>query len=153
MRESFRAHQKGKQMAKVKLNPILKNAHGHVADIVFRQFPTRTVMSSRPDKVNQPNTPAQQAVKERFRLAAIYGKAVSADAATKAPYGAKSKETGVPAFALMVADFMHAPVIDEVDLSTYTGTGGDVIRIRASDDFEVKGVRVQIREPEGQDID
>ncbi len=41
-----------------------------------------------------------------------------------------------------------------MDLSTYVGQSGDLIRIRASDDFEVKGVSVQMREPEtGEQID
>ena len=35
-----------------------------------------------------------------------------------------------------VADWFHAPEVDEVDVSGYKGTVGDAIVIRAGDDFD-----------------
>src|SRR5947207_1201196 len=124
-------------MASVKLNPVLEGVHGKIGDLVFKQVQGKTVVARKPDHVTQPNTPAQVAVKERFRLAAFYGKTAMADPAAKALYVDKAKHKGVPVFALAVADFIHAPAVDEVDLSAYAGQTGDLIRIRASDDFEV----------------
>jgi len=43
-----------------------------------------------------------------------------------------------------VADFFHAPDIEEVDLSGYSGRVGDEIRIKATDDFGVQQVIVRI---------
>jgi hypothetical protein len=41
-----------------------------------------------------------------------------------------------------------------VDLSAYTGQTGQVIRVRATDDFEVTGVSVKMRETDtGEEID
>jgi hypothetical protein len=45
--------------------------------------------------------------------------------------------------------FFNAPAVDEIDLSTYTGKPGEVIKISASDDFEVVGVSVTIRATDG----
>jgi hypothetical protein len=40
-------------------------------------------------------------------------------------------------------------VVDEIDLSVCTGKAGGPIRIRASDDVEVKGVEVSITDSNG----
>ena len=140
-------------MASVKLNPVLEGMHGQVGDLVFKRYQDRTVIA-RKAEVHQPNTPAQITARDNFRRAAVYGKTVMADPAAKAAYAGKAKEKHQPVFSLTLADFFHAPSVDEVDLSAYTGHSGDIIRIRASDDFEVAGVSVQMREPEtGEEID
>jgi hypothetical protein len=144
----------GLVMASVKLNPVLEGIHGKVGDLVFKRYEDEVIIARKPDHVTQPNTPAQVAVKERFKLAAFYGKTANADPATKAIYAGRAKEKHIPVFALMVADFFNAPVINEVDLSSYAGRTGDIIRIQASDDFEIRNVSVQMREPEtGEEID
>ena len=48
-----------------------------------------------------------------------------------------------------VADFFHAPDIDEIDVTNYRGAVGDTIRIRATDDFKVKQVHVTISNADG----
>jgi hypothetical protein len=70
-----------------------------------------------------------------------------ADTAAKTVYETKAKGTQV--FALAVADFFNAPAVDEIDLSQYTGKAGETIHIRASDDFEVRGVSVVIHDANG----
>ena len=140
-------------MAKVKLNPVVLDVHGKMGDIVFKQFEDRTIIA-RKGQSHQPNSPAQLAVRERFRLAAFYGKTAFADPVTRAAYAGKAKNKRTRVFAMMVGDFFNAPVVDEVDLSAYAGRSGDVIRVRASDDFEVTGVSVQMREPSsGEPLD
>ncbi len=73
-----------------------------------------------------------------------------ADPVTKALYDAKAEATGTPVFALTIADFFHAPEVDGIDLSAYTGQVGENIAIRAHDDFAMKGVAVAIRTNTGQ---
>jgi hypothetical protein len=127
---------------------------GKVGDLGFKRFENQTVVARVPDHVHQPNSAAQLAVREKFRQATVYAKAAIADPAIKALYAEKAKAKHVPTFALMIADFFKAPVIDDVDLSAYTGATGSVIRVRATDDFEVTGVSVQLREPDtGDPID
>jgi hypothetical protein len=136
-------------MAKVKLNPVLEQFRGKVGDLVFKKFEDEVVVSRRPDRDGLVPTPGQTAHRERFRLAALYGKAVFADPAQKAVYAGVAKARGQPVFSLTVSDFLNAPVVDEIDLSAYTGAAGEPIAIRASDDFEVAGVAVAIRDNGG----
>ncbi len=86
-------------MANVKLNPVLDGVHGMIGDLIFKQYQDQTVLARKPDAVHQPNSAAQLAVREKFRLAAFYGKTAIADPTTKALYAAKSKQKGVPVFA------------------------------------------------------
>ena len=69
--------------------------------------------------------------------------------AAKAVYENAAHARGKPVFALMVGDFLNAPVIEEIDLSAYTGRVDEPISIRASDDFEVADVKVAIRDTGG----
>jgi hypothetical protein len=98
-----------------------------------------------PDRTGIVASPSQLAQQDRFRLAALYGKAVLADPVTKQIYEDAAARKGYPAFAVSVADFLLAPAIDEINLEAYTGKTGDTIKVRASDDVEVKGVTVSIR--------
>ena len=136
-------------MAKVRLNPVLDEIRGKVGELVFRRYADEVVVGRAPDTGDTPPTEAQAAQRERFRLAVVYGKAVVADPETKALYETAAKAKGMPAFALAVGDFLHAPAVDEIDLSAYTGQAGQKIGIRAHDDFELVGVAVIIRKADG----
>lgn len=136
-------------MAKVKLNPLLEGVRGKVGDLVFKRYGEDVIVGRVPDFSGLEPTATQQAHRERFRLAALYGKAALANPATRALYEAKARAKGQPVFSLTIADFFNAPVVDEIDLSAYTGKAGERIRIRASDDFEVAGVEVDIRDING----
>jgi len=50
---------------------------------------------------------------------------------------------------LRLARSLQLPVVDQIDLSTYTGKAGETIRITASDDFAVAGVEVTIHDTGG----
>jgi hypothetical protein len=140
-------------MATVKTNPIIEQVRGKVGDLVFKKYGDGVILSRMPDMEGRESTEAQQATRDRFRQAALYGKMVSADPATKAPYEAAAKAKGQPVFSLMVADFFNAPSVDEVDLSAYTGQVGDKIAIRAHDDFDVSGVGVAISDTDGHALE
>jgi hypothetical protein len=102
-----------------------------------------------PDRTGVVPTANQLAQQEKFRLAALYGKAVMADAEKKAIYTDIGEKRGTPAFALMVADFLNAPAVDTINLAGYTGQIGSKIVVRASDDIQVAGVNVAIRDQDG----
>jgi hypothetical protein len=97
-------------MAKVKLNPILEQISGKVGDLVFKRYGDETIISRKADMSGVEATPAQMAVRERFREAALYGKMVMADAETKALYVDAAKAKGKPVFSLTIADFFNAPL-------------------------------------------
>ena len=47
------------------------------------------------------------------------------------------------------ADLLNAPKIEQIDLSGYHGQVGDVIKVRAYDDFKVVSVSVHIYNSDG----
>jgi len=140
-------------MAKVKVNPIIEMIHGKVGDLVFKRYGDEVVLSRVPDMEGREATEAQQATRDRFRQAALYGKMVMADPETKAIYENVAAAKGKPVFSLTVADFFNAPSVDEVDLSAYSGKVGDIIRIRAHDDFDVTDVSVAIMNSAGEAVE
>lgn len=136
-------------MAKVQLNPVMEGIRGSIGDLVFKHYGEEVIVGRKPDRGGQPPTTGQQQVRNQFKLATVYGKAVLADPVAKALYEPVAQGKGIHVFALTIADFFHAPVVDEIDLSAYTGQPGGTIRIRASDDFQVTSVEVAIRMPDG----
>jgi len=137
-------------MAKVKLNPVLEQIHGQIGDLVFKYYGDEMIVGRKPDRTGILPTEAQLEHQERFRQAVLYGRLVMADPAMKADYGKAAKIKGKPLFSLTVADFFNAPIVDEVDLSNYSGATGDTIAVRAHDDFKVSSLRVVISDNNGE---
>ena len=140
-------------MAKVKLNPILEQVRGSVGDLVFKRYGDDVIIAKKADMSDREPSQAQLTAQERFRQAAMYGKMVMADPETKALYADAARAKGKPVFSLTVADFFHAPSVDEVDLSAYAGAVGDEIIIMASDDFDVLSVEVALTTGDGNPIE
>ncbi|MGB5059729.1 MAG: hypothetical protein WBO48_13580 [Candidatus Promineifilaceae bacterium] len=136
-------------MAKTTLNPVLKQINGQIGDLVFREVRGKIVISQKADFSHLEVSAAQQATRERFREAALYGKAVMANPALKAVYQAAAKAEKKPLFSMMVADYLHPPVVSTVDLNAYTGVTGEVIRVTAYDDVEVTAVQVSLADAGG----
>jgi len=140
-------------MAKVKLNPILEQVSGKVGDLVFKRYGDKVIITQKADRSGVEPSEAQLAHQARFRQAALYGKMVMADPETKALYEEAAAAKGKPVFSLTVADFFHAPSVDEIDLSGYTGAAGDEIVILASDDFDVASVQVSLTDGDGNALE
>ncbi|MBI2757380.1 MAG: hypothetical protein HYX49_01735 [Chloroflexi bacterium] len=140
-------------MAKVKLNPVLEQIRGQVGDLVFKRYGDEMVVGRKSDRTGLQPTEAQLEHQERFRQAVLYGRLVMADPQKKASYEQAAKAKGKPLFSLTIADFFNAPVVDEVDLSAYTGAAGDPIVVRAHDDFKVTSLRVNVSNAGGQEIE
>ncbi len=130
-------------MAKVDNNIVTSGLRGKLGDlIVFRTRGGKTFVSKSPNMPNS-NTEAQQKHRKKFQQAVSYAKAALDMPEIKAAYAEQAKP-GATAFNVAMADFFHAPHIHEVDLSSYTGQLGDLIRIVATDDFMVAQVSVSI---------
>jgi voltage-gated potassium channel Kch len=127
----------------------LEAIQGKVGDLVFKRYEGHEIMTKMPDRTGIVPTANQLAQMEKFRLATVYGKSVLADAVSRAIYEDAAAKKGVPVFAVTVADFLNPPLIDEINLAGYAGKIGDKIVVRASDDLEVSGVSVVIREQGG----
>jgi hypothetical protein len=136
-------------MAKSKNNVITHGLSGKIGDLlVFRQKGGKTVVAKLPVQ-SQPASEKQKAQRRRFQQAVLYAKVSTASPETGEMYSlAAKKEKRLP-LNIAVADFFHAPDIETVDLSVYTGAVGDTIRIIVTDDFAVKSVHVQISNADG----
>ncbi|MFD2787864.1 hypothetical protein [Hymenobacter rubripertinctus] len=137
-------------MARVKNNIVTQGLSGMIGGtLVFRQQGGRTIVSAAPGETTGEPSAAQQAQRQRFQEAAVYAKAQISDPAAKAEYATRLDGRHGSAYAIAVADFLKAPDIREIDLSRYAGKKGDVIRVRATDDFKVVAVRVRIENGDG----
>ena len=136
-------------MAKVAKNLVLHGASGKLGDmLVIRQQGGQTILSVAPGPSKTEPSEAQKLQRSRFQQAVIYAKAQMADPDSKAEYGEKAKGNKT-AYNVAVADFFAAPNIDEIDVANYTGSLGDTIRVRATDDFKVTQVKVTIINADG----
>jgi hypothetical protein len=132
-------------MAKVVLNSALRGIHGTMDNWVYRKTRDGVSIGKRP-VFTRPPTAAQLVVRERFRSAAAYAKSALLDLALRSRYETAARSKGIQVFAFAVTDFLIPPVVDAIDASGYHGAVGDVIKVRAFDDFEVTGVTVTVRD-------
>jgi len=137
-------------MAEVKKNPFTKGLSGAVGDyMVFRRVGKQTIVSTAPvhsDEVSD----KQKAVRERFQMATIYAKSVNEDPTLKEQYETKAVKSKKRSwYHVAVADFFHAPEIEEIDISEYNGAVGSTIRVRVYDVFKVQAVKVEIYSQDG----
>ena len=136
-------------MATVKLNPVVERVRGRIGDLVFKKFFGSMYVARTPNTDGREPSAAQRAHLEKFRQAAMFGKAAMADPQVRALYAGAAKQRKQPVFSLMIADYFNPPSVDEIDLSEYAGQAGNTISIRASDDVGVVGVDVTISDEAG----
>ncbi len=136
-------------MTKIKNNPIMKGASGMLGDVVvYREHRGNVVMSNRP-KRSSILTPSQEHARSNFLRAVKYAKRQVADPVAKVEYQPSPTSRFTSAYAVAVSDYLTAPTISLVDVSRYAGAVGDVIFIKASDDFKVVSVFVTILKADG----
>ncbi|MDR3268468.1 MAG: hypothetical protein LBT83_05320 [Tannerella sp.] len=136
-------------MAKQSGNVVTHGLRGKIGDLlVFRQRDGRTIVSKVPVVSNR-TSEAQRAQRRKFQRAVLYGKSVLATPEMLEVYAPAAAKKGRIPFNVAVADFLHAPDIELIDLSGYHGMPGDVIRVEAMDDFAVKEVKVVITNADG----
>ncbi|SHK45058.1 hypothetical protein [Epilithonimonas mollis] len=138
-------------MAESKNNIITHGLSGKVGDlIVFSQRNGKTIVSRAPKDKTGEDSQKQKDHKRKFQRAILYAKVVMNDPDTKELYEAKAdRSKGITGHNVAVADLLNAPDIDSIDMSAYNGRIGDVIKIVALDDFEVKAVTVTIENADG----
>lgn len=128
-----------------KRNIVTHGLSGMLGDLlVFRQKGTKTVVAVAPIKGrNTEPSEAQQKVRDRFKSAATFARAVSKDPQLKKAYG----ELATPdqsAANLAFADYFRAPEIIATGTDNYKGKVGDIINPSVVDTLEPESVFVQI---------
>jgi len=140
-------------MAESKNNVITHGLTGLVGDmIVFRNRGGKTFVSSKPKARTGEMSEGQKLHVGKFQEATLYAKGSVADPTLKEAYLAKATGNET-AYNVAVADFFHAPDIETVNLSKYSGKVGETITIRATDDFKVTEVSVAIYNADGTEVE
>lgn len=133
-------------MAKSENNEVMYGARGKVGNlVVFKNFANdRTIISKRRRKVDNPRySQAQEVTKDTFRDAVIYAKGAIGDPVLLAFYKQYAKP-GSSAYNMALADFCKLPEIKTINTSNYQGTVGDLITVRAVDNFKITSLKVTI---------
>lgn len=81
----------------------------------------------------KPFSAAELNNQKRLKLATEFAKGALSDPASRARYEKAAAGTNLSAQNVAVSDFMHPPVVEEVDLNRYTGRAGEFIRIQANE--------------------
>lgn len=137
-------------MARIPKNSLLHGISGKLGNLVLRQVGGQTVVQAAEAPGRRaPRSPAQQAHLDRMYRAQLYAKAQVRDPTAKARYTTGIDQRRRSAYAVAIADYMHAPEITAVDMRSYHGQPGDPIFITATDDFAVAGVAVRLYEADG----
>lgn len=140
-------------MATSKNNVLTHGLSGSVGDLlVFRNKGGKVIVASKPKERTSDYTEGEKAHQQFFQRATLYGKSVLVDPEKKAAYNASAKD-GQSAYNVAVADFFHAPDIDTIDISGYTGKVGDKIKITVTDNFQVSEVNVNIYNADGTEVE
>jgi hypothetical protein len=108
----------------------------------------KVIMGAKRRLSDTPPTDKQLEIRGKFKKATAYASAVLKDPVKKALYQAKAKGDE-SAYNVATRDAFNAPEIGDVDTAAYTGQAGQLIRIKATDDFEVAGVQVKITSAAG----
>lgn len=125
-------------------------------NMVFRQKKSGTVIVAKsPRKTRNPLKPVSAGIRETFKDAVAYAKAITKNpvyAQLKAAYALaiKGDET---AYNLALKDAIIAPIVNAVITTEYTGAIGSRILVKATDDFQVVSVKVSIRLQDGTIIE
>ena len=122
---------------------------GRVGPLILRQLNGETIVQAAERGPRKPRSEAQQAHLDRTHRARQYGKAQVSDPISKALYATRITKRCTSAYTVAVQDYLNAPEITVLDASAYQGGVGDVIRVRATDDFGVVSVYVRLLAPDG----
>jgi hypothetical protein len=131
-------------MSLIKGNPVTKGASGMLGDmVVFRTSRGQLQMINKPGK-RASLSDKQKVTVSRFQDAIKYAKKVKT-----LPDVMKEYETGInpkknSAYHVALVDYLNAPTVDYVKAQPYTGAAGDILTIKARDDFKVVRVTVEI---------
>lgn len=109
-------------------------------------------MASMPTTTAPAATEAQQAIRKRFAYAAQYAKNILLNPEMHAAYSAKAAD-GRSAYVTAMTDYLRGPSVDEINTEDYLGNPGDLVRVKAIDDFMVTEVAVMLTDANDEVIE
>jgi hypothetical protein len=136
-------------MAMLDPNTVIGILQGKIGDLVFvRTKDGKVIVRHRPVRKAQ-FTAGELAGQSLLAQANVYVRRIRQEPDEYALYQRAATLNGKRACDLAKADFYHPPVINDVDLSSYGGNAGQVIRVEAIDDFGLTTVMLTIAELDG----
>jgi hypothetical protein len=117
-------------------------------EIVFRNWAGKTIVAKAPGSRTKPATPSQELIQEKFLLGSQYAKAVQQNADLAAGY-AQACKPRQNVYSRALEDFTKPPVVRSINAKGYSGKASDTLLIRATDDFRVVSVSVEIFNADG----
>jgi hypothetical protein len=136
-------------------NPAVKGLSGTLGGtLVYKRYGDITVVANK-SKKREKISEKQVAQIGRFKQATAYAKRVLKKPEMKALYmrGINKAKLIHSAYNVAIRDFLEAPKIHEIDTKDYTGEAGQLIRVRATDDFMVKSVTITVANAEGEVVE
>lgn len=140
-------------MAIATLSPAFLGLSGRMGDCVFRKVGGRTIVASVPKRSCTAPTDRQIAQRQRFQKAARYARSILDNPPAREFYAALGTDRETTGYAAAVRDFLNPPIISDIALGLYQGRPEDEIIVRATDDTEVAGVTVTIRDRTGSVVE
>jgi hypothetical protein len=133
-------------MTKVRKKPTRWMAERYRGKTVFSVMPPerRSIKKQKPK---------ERANWERFQEATMYAKLCMQKPETKALYETGITENKNAANRVAVSDYLNAPKVHYIRTFAYKGNIGDTIMIKATDDFMVTKVEVEIVTPDGKTLE
>jgi len=132
-------------MARVDNNIMTRFSSGAIGkQLVLRNRGNDSFLSNRPKrKKRRKKTPKQIEVRLKFREAAKYATGVSNDPLLRLDYEAKVLP-GQTAYNVAFADAFMPPELSALKTSGYKGMPGNILTVRALDNFKVESVSFEI---------
>jgi hypothetical protein len=132
-------------MAKVKGNLVLGELSGKLGNLVVRQVGGKSVVQAAPVR-QAPATAGELKNQQAFREAQAYARQSRMDPALWGIYMAEAKRRGGTSnpYAVAISDYRLAPVLHELKLLPDSQTGGQKLRIHATDNVLVTQIAVKI---------
>lgn len=143
-------------MARINKNPLLDGVSGMIGEtVVVRNWKDgRKTMSNKPPPRDPKRIPpGQRKQMTRFQLAAKYAKLMMAKPEMKAWYAQGITPNKNAAFRVAHTDYLNPPKIHYIRARGYAGKAGDLITIKATDDFRVTEVKIIIYSSEGKKLE
>ncbi|MEJ1239865.1 hypothetical protein WBG78_17130 [Chryseolinea sp. T2] len=136
-------------------NPAVAGASGTLGNtLVYKQYNGKTIIANKGKKREKLSEKQEEQV-GRFKQATKYAKRELQKPEMKSLYakGINKAKFIMSAYNVAIADFLTPPEIKEIDTKDYTGEAGQLIRVRATDDFKVKSVTITLADAEGEVIE
>ena len=119
--------------------------------VVVTTWHGRTVISKKPPPPRRKhNSPKQQESIDLFREAHDYADQTLKSDEKKAFYAKGINAQKTSAHTVAFQDYLNPPVVHHIRPYRYTGKAGDVITVKATDDFHVEAVKIEVFDRTGK---